>query len=313
MRWVVTVIAVLAVLGAIAASAYMNWLFMTSLGKTGTERQVFGLVSLVISGFLAVLPVLITWAWQGRRLLAALVGLVIFGVCACVSLSSAVGFAASNRGETALARETVTAEFGDRQKALAEAESRLQELPVARPAAVIASAIEAAKQSKHWRASDECGNGQSPAARGFCKGYFALKGELAAASERAEAQEKIEKLRGEIEALRGNGAGREADAQAAVIAHQLGLKTKQVQEGLALLLAVTVELVAGFGFYLATSHLVHGRSEQKGAQEGRGVLDLVAREVRVLPPRLAAAGRRIGGGSQPLAAAPRRIPARRSG
>jgi hypothetical protein len=33
MRWVVTVIAVAAVLGCIAPSAFMNWLFMTSLGK----------------------------------------------------------------------------------------------------------------------------------------------------------------------------------------------------------------------------------------------------------------------------------------
>ena len=55
------------------------------------------MVSLAVSGFLAVLPVLIIWALQGKRYLAGFVGIVLFVVCATVSGSSAVGFAASNR------------------------------------------------------------------------------------------------------------------------------------------------------------------------------------------------------------------------
>lgn len=307
MRWVVTVIAVLAVLGCLAASAFMNYLFMTSLGKTAIERQVFGIVSLAVSGFLAVLPVLILWARQEGRVVAALLGVVLFVFCAAVSLSSAVGFAASNRGETAGARETVTAKFAAAQAALEEAETRLKALPPARPAAVIDEAIEGVKQKRLWLASKECGDSQSPAARKFCEGLSVLKVERATAGEAETLQTKIERLRGEIGALRDQGAGREADAQAAVIGRALGIGPKGAQEALALLIAVVVELMAGFGFYIATSHLPPPAPPANGAQpradepEGK-VIDLVARDVTAGKPRL-------GGRRAPVAqiAAPVRL------
>ena len=168
MRWVVTAIAVFAVGGCIAASAYMNWLFMTSLGKTDTERQVFGMVSLAVSGFLAVLPVLIIWALQGKRYLAGFVGILLFVVCATVSGSSAVGFAASNRSDTVGARDTVTSKFESDQQELADAEGRLKELPQTRLASVVAQDIDAAKQHRYWEASTECRQ-----ARAFCNGTSA--------------------------------------------------------------------------------------------------------------------------------------------
>jgi hypothetical protein len=317
MRWVVTVIAVLAVLGCIAASAFMNWLFMTSLGKTDIEREVFGIVSLAVSGFLSVLPVLIMWAWQARRMLAFCIGLLIFIVCASVSLSSAVGFAASNRGETTGGRETVTAKFISAQEALGEAEKTIKELPAARPGGVVTEAIEGVKQNKLWLASKECADSMGPQAREFCKGYFTLKAELAAAGEAKALKEKIEKLRGEINVLRDKGAGREADAQAAVIGRVLGIGTGRAQEGLALLLAIVVELMAGFGFYLATSHVTHGsgvpkpkRSEEH--EQGRAIIDVTPARTALPAPRLGAAGRRVSGvTAEP--AGPRRINLKKGG
>ena len=262
MRWVVTAIAVLAVAGCIVASAYMNWLFMTSLGREVNEKQVFGMVSLAVSGFLAVLPVLIIWAVQGRQWLAASVGVVLFAVCATVSGSSAVGFAASNRGEMVGARDSVTEKFESDQPELTDAESRLKELPQTRLASVVAQDIEAAKQNRHWLASMQCEASQGAAARDFCDGYFKLKKELAAADERAKLRGKIDKLRADLNGLRDKGAGRESDMQAAVIGRLLGVGKGRAQEGLALLLAFVVELMAGFGFYVATSHLMHRKDGQ---------------------------------------------------
>ena len=307
MRWVVTAIAVLAVGGCIAASAYMNWLFMTSLGKTDTERQVFGMVSLAVSGFLAVLPVLIIWALQGKRYLAGFVGIVLFVVCATVSGSSAVGFAASNRSDTVGARDTVTGKFESDQQELADAEGRLKELPQTRLASVVAQDIEAAKQHRYWQASTECQASSGVLQRDWCDGYFKLKKELASADEREKLRGKIDKLRGDLNALRDKGAGRESDAQAAVIGRLLGIGKGRAQEGLALLLAFVVELMAGFGFYVATSHLTHKNDGQDLDQRERGngsrIIDVTPGDVRV-----AGTARRIGAAAAvPQIAGPRRI------
>jgi len=307
MRWVVTAIAVLAVAGCIAASAYMNWLFMTSLGKDATDQRVFGMVSLAVSGFLAVLPVLIVWAVQGRQMLVAAIGIVLFAVCATVSGSSAIGFAASNRGETIGVRETATDKFAAYQEELGDAEKRLKELPQTRLASMVAQDIEAAKQSRHWLASMQCEASQGAAARDFCDGYFKLKKEKAAAEEKAKLHDKIEKLRGELNTLRDKGAGREADAQAAVIGRVLGIGTGRAQESLALLLAAVVELMAGFGFYIATSHLTHRRDRQgldrDERRDGGRIIDVTPGEVRV-----SSTARRVSGpAAVAQIAGPRRI------
>jgi hypothetical protein len=278
----------------------MNWLFMTSLGREANEKQVFGMVSLAVSGFLAVLPVLIIWAIQGRQWLAASVGVVLFTVCATVSGSSAVGFAASNRGEMVGARDSVTGKFESDQTELTDAESRLKELPQTRLASVVGQDIEAAKQSRHWLASMQCEASQSAAARDFCGGYFRLKKELAAADERAKLRGKIDKLRADLNALRDRGAGRESDMQAAVIGRLLGVGKGRAQEGLALLLAFVVELMAGFGFYVATSHLMHRKDGQSRERRDGRIIDITPAELRT--------ARRVGGApAVAQIAAPRRV------
>ena len=299
MRWVVTVIAVTAVVGCIAASAYMNWLFMTSLGKEANEKQVFGMVSLAVSGFLAVLPVLIIWALQGKQWLAASVGVLLFVVCATVSGSSAVGFAASNRGETVGARDTVTGKFESNQAELADAETRLKELPSTRLASVVGQDIEAAKQHRYWLASTECTASSGVLQRDWCDGYFKLKKELASANEREKLRGKIDTLRADMNGLRDKGAGRESDMQAAVIGRMLGVGKGRAQEGLALLLAFVVELMAGFGFYVATSHLMHRREGQGREGQETRIIDVTPADLRT--------ARRVGAPAVAQIAAPRRV------
>ena len=301
MRWVVTAIAVLAVGGCIVASAYMNWLFMTGLGKSDEERHVFGMVSLAVSGFLAVLPVLIIWAVQGRQWLAASVGVVLFAVCATVSGSSAVGFSASNRGEMVGARDSVTEQFESDQQELADAESRLKELPQTRLASVVASGYRS-REATSLLASLVRMSRLAPAS---CNGISAtgisrLKKELAAADERAKLRGKIDKLRADMNGLRDKGAGRESDAQAAVIGRLLGVGKGRAQEGLALLLAFVVELMAGFGFYVATSHLTHRKDGQAHERREGRIIDITPADLR--------AARRVGGAAAVAQiAAPRRV------
>ena len=192
MRALLSFLGVLLGLGFLAASAGANFTFARGLGTTPDESLVYGILSGSVSGVNAVLPFLIGWAYaKGKR--AAVVGGCLFLVMGLSwSLLSAIGFGASTRGALVVARGAVTDRFADTRKELAETEARLKELPPTRLASVVAPDIEAAKQSRHWLASLTCTNAQGPAAREFCKGYFDLKAELAAAEEK-------DRLRGRID------------------------------------------------------------------------------------------------------------------
>src|SRR5271166_835699 len=100
MRFLVVVVVVVttgATLAFIAASGLMNWVFMTSLGKSEFEQQIFGAVSVAVSAFIALLPTLILMAFRERRFLYVALGVPVFLAFVTFSLSSAVGFAAKNR------------------------------------------------------------------------------------------------------------------------------------------------------------------------------------------------------------------------
>src|SRR5262249_39848091 len=93
------------------------------------------------------------------------------------------------------------------------------------------------------------------ASRTFCKGYFELKAEAARASEANRLEGQIAGLRDESRYLEQQGAGREADNQAAVLARLLGLPAVKVERGLTFFLAMLVELGAALGLYFATGHM----------------------------------------------------------
>ena len=92
MRLLVVVVSAGSALAFIAASALMNWVFMTSLGKSAFEQQIFGAVSVAVSAFTALLPTLIVWAVQEKRFAQVAVGVTVFVAFVAFSLSSAVGF-----------------------------------------------------------------------------------------------------------------------------------------------------------------------------------------------------------------------------
>ena len=79
---------------------------------------------------------------------------------------------------------------------------------------------------------------------------------------------RIAELKGEARGLEEQGAGRQADSQAAVLANIFGLQTAQVERALMLFLAVLVEAGAALGLYFATGHLRLER--QSDAGRGRG-------------------------------------------
>src|SRR5215471_19267970 len=211
MRFLVVLVSLGAALTLIGASGLMNWVFMTSLGKSEFDRHILGAVSAAVSLFIALLPTMLVWAWRARRPLYIVMGVPVFLAFAAFSLSSAVGFASRNRGSL--------------------------------------------DQDRRWQSSKSCEAATVEGSRSFCKDYFEVKAEAAKASERERLMERIAELKRERSRLEDEGAGREADNQAAVLARLLGMPATEVERGLMLFLAVLVEIGAALGIYFATGHM----------------------------------------------------------
>jgi hypothetical protein len=302
MRFLVVLVSAGAALALIAASGLMNWVFMTSLGKTEFERQILGGVSVAVSAFLALLPTLMLWAYREGRRLFLLLGLPVFLAFAAFSLSSAIGFAAKNRGSLAEDRAVATAKLLGVKHEINEAETRLKAFGNPSPFPALEQRLRGLEQDRRWQSSKRCEDATTDASRGFCRGYFELKAETAQAGEANRLQEQIAEHRRESRRLEEQGAGREADNQAAVLARLLGVPAVEVERGLMFFLAVLVELGAALGLYFATGHMRPGSSAPAGRGRGLTVIDgtVLADPSNSKPARSPV--------KQIASAAPRRVP-----
>ncbi len=300
MRFLVVLVSAGAALTLIAASGLMNFVFMTSLGKSEFEQHILGAVSVAVSAFLALLPTLLVWAWRERRMLYIVLGVPVFLGFAAFSLSSAIGFAAKNRGSISEDRAFATTRLADLRQGIETTEAKLKALGASRPVTVLQESLRGLEQDRRWLSSKECSDATADASRTFCKGYFELKAEAARAAEAAMLGERMAGLKRESRHLEEQGAGREADNQAAVLARLLGLPAVKVERGLMLFLAVLVEIGAALGLYFATGHM----RPVSAANRGRGVTIIDAEVLAELPPlkRKKAPLKKIAG------PAPRRVP-----
>jgi hypothetical protein len=268
MRFLV-VVSMGATLAFIAASGLMNWVFMTSLGKSEFEQQIFGAVSLAVSAFIALFPTLILRAYRERRFLYVGLGTAVFVAFVAFSLTSAVGFAAKNRGGMMEDRSLFTTRLSEVKRDIEAEETKRKALGSPRPVAMLQEAMRGLEQDHMWRWSKECQNAINEAERSFCKGYFETKAEVARAVELTSVEKKIASLKSEARGYEEKGGGRQADNQAAVLASLLGMPPIKVEQGLTLFLAVLVEIGAALGLYFATGHI---RDDGPGASRpSRGV------------------------------------------
>jgi hypothetical protein len=302
MRFLVVGLSAGAALAFIAASGLMNWVFLTSLGKSEFEQHILGAVSLAVSAFLALLPTLLLWAHRERRTLYVLLGVPVFLGFAAFSLSSAVGFAAKNRGSVSEDRALASAQLAGLRQETGEAEARLKTLGSPLPSRALQDSLRGLEQDRRWQSSKGCEEATADASRSFCKSYFDLKADMARSSEAERLAERVADLKAQSRRLEDQGAGREADNQAAVLARLLGLPAAKVERGLMFFLALLVEIGAALGLYLATGHLRPETSALVG--QGRGVT-LIEGELVKQPPQAKAAPTPI---TRSTAIAPRRVP-----
>lgn len=254
MRIFVSIAGSVAALTMCAVSAGMNYLFLSSLGKTAFEGHVLGAASAAADILKALLPFIIAWSWQAGRYIPALAGSGAFAFIAAFSLLSAIGFAADNRGVLIDARDSVAAEYNRIQRDLANAEARRAALPIHRPATVVSEEIGAHRQNRRWSATTGCANATENESRKFCAAYFRLRAELAAATESERLAGEIASLQREGESLRANGATQDSDPQVSLLSRISGAAPESVRLALIVTVALLVEIGASLGLFLASGH-----------------------------------------------------------
>ena len=250
----------------------MNWVFMTSLGKSEFEQHIFGAVSVAVSAFIALLPTLILWAYRERRFLYVVLGVPVFLAFVAFSLSSAVGFAAKNRGSMTEDRGLATSRLAGVKQEIDDAETKRKALGTPRPFAVIQEALHGLELDRKWQWSKSCQDATSEALRTFCKGYFETKAEAARATELSLLEEKIARLKNEARSYEEKGAGRQADNQAAVLANLLGFAADQGRTRPdALPRGAGRDRRGAWAVFRDGTH-AHRRLRQRGAEQGGDVL-----------------------------------------
>ena len=266
-----SILGVIAALILVAASAFMNFQYVTGWGKDDLNGQIFGAISIALDVTKALLPFFILWAWKNNRFIHVALGSFLFTCLVTFSLLSALGFAASNRAHTTGKKQTITTEFQEIESDLKEAISKRDAQPQARAVAVIAQAIKAKELSRRFTSSKGCTNVTAKKSRAFCSDLFALKEEKAAATEKAKYESQITALKARRGNLRQQGAGQQADPQAGLLAKLTGLKIADTQTALTVFIAVLVEMAAAFGLYLSTAHGGFDASQQNKIRKPRKV------------------------------------------
>jgi hypothetical protein len=234
-----------------AVSFGANLQYGLSLGKTPIDKTTYAAASMAADVFKMAAPLLMLSLRGQRQYTLAAAGLLLWLGCVAWSMTSAVGFVLSTRGEVIAEHATMTATRHGWEAKVERDETQLATLGRHRPSAVINAELASVAVPAHiWRRSRQCSDLTLEESRSACAPVLGLRKELAA----AEAAERLEAqlVAGRAELATTPVAGSVADPQAGALARLLGLDEAAVRTGIALLLAGLIEAGSALGFTLVS-------------------------------------------------------------
>lgn len=260
---------ILGVLGVIAAgvllvvSAAMNYRFGFSLGKTPADGQIYGAASAAADCFKALVPFFFFAAWRNRMWSQAFAAAIVWVVVTGYSMTSALGHAALNRLDMSGQRAAATANYKDMRADTKRAQDQLTWIPAHRPPETVAAELNVHKAQRYWLVTSECTDVKGKSAREYCQQFHKLNAELASGVEAQKLETRISDIGTKLAKAAGGTVMAEADPQASVLAKVTGVELETVQTGLALLVALLIEIGSGFGMYVAFAYWrMHGHEPQ---------------------------------------------------
>jgi hypothetical protein len=283
------------VLGVIAASvlllvsAAMNYRFGFSLGKTPADGQIYGAASAAADCFKALVPFFFFAAWRNRIWSQAFAAAVVWVVVTGYSMTSALGHAALNRLDITGQRQVASANYQDLRADTKRAQEQLTWIPAHRPPDTVTAELNVLKAQVYWLRTKECTQVVGRSAREYCQKFHKLSAELASGLEAQKLETRITEIGSKLAKVASGGkAVTAADPQASVLARMTGIELESVQTGLALFVALLIEIGSGFGMYVAFAYWrMHGHEPRKAAAVAAPVsasVEIEAPERLALPP-----------------------------
>jgi hypothetical protein len=242
-----------------AVSLGANLQYGLSLGNTPINKATYTVASMAADVFKMAAPLLVLSLRRQRMHALVMAGVVLWLGCVAWSMTSAVGFVLSSRGEVVAVHAAKTATRHGWEAKVERDETQLATLGSHRPSDVIKAELSSAAVPLHiWRRSRQCQDVSLEESRLACAAVLGLRKELAAseAAERLEAQ----LVAGRAELATASVVGSVADPQASGLARLIGFDEATVRTGIALLLAGLIEVGSALGFTLVS--VATGRNPQ---------------------------------------------------
>ncbi len=251
---------ILGLFGIVAAgillfvSGAMNWQFGAGLGTTVANSQILGFASAASDVMKALLPFFIYAAFRQKSWSQVAAGGVLWTICLAFSLTSALGFSAMNRKDSAGVRQVQASTYADLRTGLARLRERQNWIPQHRPAATVAADMRGMEQNRRWRSTAGCTDATAAKSISFCQNYHRMSAEAAAGREAAKIETRIAAVMAQLATVpRGVTAKTLADPQSHFLGKLLGQNETKVQMGLIVLMALLVEFGSALGFYVVFS------------------------------------------------------------
>ena len=242
-----------------AVSLSANLQYALSLGHTLIDKATYTAASMAADVFKMAAPLLVLSLRRRRLHTLVIAGFVLWLGCVAWSMTSAVGFVLSSRGEAVAVHAAKTATRHGWEAKVERDETQLATLGRHRPSDVIKAELFSAAVPLHiWRRSRQCQDVSLQESRSACAPVLGLRKELVA----AEAAERLEAqlVAGRAELATTSVVGSVADPQASGLARLAGLDEATVRTGIALLLAGLIEAGSALGFTLVS--VATGRNPQ---------------------------------------------------
>lgn len=257
----------------ITASGAMNAVAGYRFGQTHWDGIALASLAVAADLWKAIGPIFIaSLFFAGRKTITAL-ATITWVTCFLFAVSSAIGFAGTNRAVVSGGKENLRLALAARENELAHLLKVIESASDHRSSREIEAAIDSvmtravANRGTVGRISNGCRRDDA-ATRSACEEVAQQRQALVRSQEREKEFARSKELRSEIERLRFATGHVESDVQSDLIARLMGgrLVHRDVALGLVLLLVTMVELISSFGPVILRAY-VAANSEQRSTQD----------------------------------------------
>ncbi|MEM7620189.1 MAG: hypothetical protein AAF228_06960 [Pseudomonadota bacterium] len=284
MRYVVALLGTTVSIGFICVSILINFRFGQMLGATEFDGYVYAIASACADGFKVILPFCMIWAWRNTKILAAFVSLCLFILFSTYSMTSSLGYSATNRSVTTGVHAKQAANYNALQETYAKLLSDRNALSKFRPINTLQALIHAKIQNFRWLTTDRCLDATVELSRIFCAEYFNLTAELEKAKQAQHLYSKLEHIQKQLYTIQGRAAiTGNIDPQVKFLKIIFGIPKEKIELGLTVILSLLVETGSALGLFVTFGHEKNHNLKRKTSQIDK---ILASKPLFIEPPSL---------------------------